>query len=206
MTLSDLDLRLFGTSGFQAVLRPLRRFVPLVLALAAPGLAACDDPVDTPVVQDAFTELDADAVMFGMEDFLTEDGVRSGLVRADTAYLYDDSSTVKMWGVDMTLFHEDGRERARVTSDSGRLNRRTEVMVAYGDVVALVDGGQRRVETEELNYDPANERIWSDQNSTFIDNGRVTRGTCFRSDLQFRNYTVCNIRGSAGVTGPGGGG
>ena len=65
----------------------------------------------------------------------------------------------------------------------------------------------RRVESAELYYEPANQRIWSDSASNYYhDNGQITRGTCFQSDLTFKNYRVCNIRGAADVSGPATGG
>jgi LPS export ABC transporter protein LptC len=162
------------------------------------GIAACSGSEPTLVADESLVGIEADAVVFDMEDYLTNDGIRSGVIRADTAHVFDDSSEVKMWGVDMTLFHEDGTERARVTSERGTLDRQSEEMTAYGNVVLVVDQGAQRVESSELHYDPDGDRIWSDSSSVFTREGRVTRGTCFRSDLSFRNYTVCNIRGAAG--------
>jgi hypothetical protein len=62
------------------------------------------------------------------------------------------------------------------------------------------------VESAELYYEPADQRIWSDSASTYTYKGQVTRGTCFRSDLTFKNYQVCNIRGAADLGGAGSGG
>ena len=53
---------------------------------------------------------------------------------------------------------------------------------------------------------PGAERIWSDSATVYTDEGRVTRGSCFRSNLDFTNLEVCAIRGSAGVRREGGGG
>jgi LPS export ABC transporter protein LptC len=162
------------------------------------GIAACARSEPTLVADESLFGIEADAVVFDMEDYLTDDGIRSGVILADTAYVFDDSSEVRMWGVEMTLYHEDGAERAHVTSERGTLDRQTEEMTAYGNVVLVVDQGAQRVESPELHYDPNGDRIWSDSNSVFTRDGRVTRGTCFRSDLSFRSYTVCNIRGAAG--------
>jgi LPS export ABC transporter protein LptC len=150
------------------------------------------------VADETLVGIDADAVLFHMEDYLTSEGVRSGVIRADTAHVYNDSSEIRMWGVEMTLFHEDGSERAHVTSEQGTLHSVTEEMTARGNVVLVMNQGAQTVESPELHYDPAGDRIWSDSNSVFTRDGRVTRGTCFRSDLSFTSYSVCNIRGAAG--------
>ena len=74
-------------------------------------------------------------------------------------------------------------------------------MHALGDVVLLMPQDGRRLESGELHYDPLTERIWSDSASTYRHDGRVTQGTCFRSDLSFLNYEICNIRGAADLGG-----
>ena len=175
--------------------------------LTLPWVAgACDEPVSTRVAEEDLFSIEADAVLFDMMDYLTTDGVRSGVIHADTAHVFNDSSEIRMQGVEMTLFHADGQERARVTAESGTLDRNSQEMLARGNVVLVMNDGAQRVESPELFYDPEGDRIWSDSNSVFTRDGRVTRGTCFRSDLQFTNYTVCNIRGAAGTIGRDGSG
>jgi len=178
------------------------------LVTGSVGIAACSGSEPTLVADSNLFEIDADAILFHMEDYLTNDGIRSGLIRADTAHVFNDSSEIRMWGVDMTLFHQDGTERAHVTSERGTLDRDTEEMTARGNVILVVNQGAQRVESSELYYDPNGDRIWSDSNSVFTRDGRVTRGTCFRSDLSFQSYSVCNIRGAAGAIqqAPAGGG
>ena len=171
----------------------------LGVLVGAVCIGGCEDVQPTLVADETLVGIDADAVLFDMEDYLSSEGVRSGVVRADTAHVYNDSSEIRMWGVEMTLFHEDGSERAHVTSEQGTLDSVTEEMTARGNVVLVMNQGAQRVESPELHYDPAGDRIWSDSNSVFTRDGRVTRGTCFRSDLSFTTYSVCNIRGSAGA-------
>lgn len=173
----------------------------LMLPYATTG---CQAPTDTPLADEELMNLDADGVMYGMEDYITSNGIRSAVIRADTTYQFNDSSVVHMWGVDMTLYHDDGRERAHVTALRGRLHDRTQEMTAMGDVVlTILDAeGDQRVLSPELTYNPNREEIFSDSASVWIRGGRSTSGTCFRSDLSFENITVCDIRGSADV-GPG---
>lgn len=199
MTYNDMN----GSTGA----RPWR--LVLALALGAAGMGGCEAALDAPQADEGLVSIVADAVLFDMVDYLTTDGVRGGVIRADTAYVYNDSSQIRMWGVEMTLFHDDGTERAHMTSERGILHQESERMEARGDVVLVMNGGLQRVESPELYYDPARGRIWSDSNSVFTrEGGRITRGTCFQSDLDFQNLTVCNIRGAAVGEGsdPGGGG
>jgi LPS export ABC transporter protein LptC len=165
-------------------------------------VVGCEEAPNTTVADDALTELEADAVIYEMDDYLEKDGIRSGRVQADSAYLFNDSSVVKLWTLDMTLYHEDGSERARVTSERGTMNDRTEKMVARGNVVVQMANSPERIESPELHYDPTRNRIWSDSATVrILPDGRTTRGTCFESDLELRNVRVCNPRGAVGETG-----
>jgi LPS export ABC transporter protein LptC len=160
----------------------------------------CDKPVDTPVAAEAVQEITADMVTYGMTSYLTADGVRQGRVDADTAYLYNDSSEVSIIGMRVIFFDDDGRDRATVTADSGRLNQRTQRMLARGHVVLVVAADGRKIESAELNYDPDKDRIWSDSATVqTMRNGSVTRGTSFESDLEFKNVRIRNIRGGGDI-------
>ena len=144
-------------------------------------------------------EVGADQIIYGLEEYLTHDGIRSGEVTADSAYLFRDSSVVRMYTLDMTTYTENGSPRAHIVADSGRLQQRSEEMVAWGEVVLTIIDGSRRIESTELHYDPGAGRIWSDSATTFREANRVTRGSCFDSDLEFRNVRICSIRGAADI-------
>lgn len=163
-------------------------------------LSACGGPEDTPVASSDVMGMDADLVTVGMVSFLTTAGVREGRVEADTAYAYYDSATVRLKGMRLVFFNEDGTERATVTADGGELEENTDRMVARGNVVLIVHADGQKIETAELNYDPNHDRIWSDSATVrTMANGQVTRGTAFQSDLDFQNMRIENPRGAVGV-------
>lgn len=172
----------------------------LAASLAAPLLVvACDSTTETPVASADVQGIQADLVHYGMVSFLTANGVREGRVEADTAYAFYDSASVKLVGMRIIFYDDEGGERARVTADSGQLDENTNSMLARGHVVLIVHTDGRRIETAELNYDPDRDRIWSDSATVqTLANGSVTRGTAFESDLEFRNVVIRNIRGGGG--------
>jgi LPS export ABC transporter protein LptC len=162
-------------------------------------LVACDGPVDTPVASADVQGIQADLVQFGMVSFLTASGVREGRVEADTAYAFYDSAVVKLRGMRLVFYNTDGSERAAVSAQAGEMNENTDRLVARGNVVLIVHGDGRKIETAELNYDPNQDRIWSDSATVqTLANGSVTRGTAFESDLEFRNVRIANPRGAIG--------
>jgi LPS export ABC transporter protein LptC len=167
------------------------RTVPLLGLLALVGTgAACTTESEVPTVPEAYLEFDADGIVFGMIHRITQDGRTQGLVHADTAIQWRDSSAVHLRGVDLTVMEEDGTERAQVTARTGVLDTRTNRMTAHGNVVMIIPGQSRRVESEALNYDPQGDRIWSDSAFVHTLRGQVTRGRAFTSDLEFRNFTI----------------
>lgn len=182
------------------------RLPAAALLLLAP-LAACQDPAATTLADETLRELEADQVLYEMSTYATTNGIRQARIEADSAYFFRDSSVVHLQGVNMTIYGESGAERASVVADRGRMERRSEMLTAQGNVMLRIPEQNRIIESTELHYDPSGDRIWSDSATTMREGNRVTRGTCFNSDLQFRNYNVCNLRGAAtGVPGAGGGG
>lgn len=164
----------------------------LVLALMALLVGGCGEEESTPIASPELLESGAQSVMYLMVTEITVNGIREGRVEADTAFLYPDSSVASLRNPTLVLFDEQGIERARVISERGRFNFNTKELVARGDVVLTIPEGDRQVETQELNYDPNGDRIWSDSTSVMREGNTVTRGESFVSDLEFRRAEVLN--------------
>ena len=93
------------------------------------------------------------------------------------------------------------RQRLRENADRLRdcpLEPLAERLTARGEVVLVVPFQERRLETEELHYDPELNQLWSDSAFVMNEEGRERAGSSFRSDLEFRDFVV---QGSGG-TGP----
>ena len=163
------------------------------------SLWCCNEPDSAVVASGDLQEINADNVIFGMISFITANGIREGHVQADTAYLFVDSAKAELRQMRILFFNEDGSQRATVTGTSGEWDQATDRMTAWGDVLLVVHSDKRRIETEELNYDPESERIWSDSATVqTMANGTVTRGSSFESDMEFRNVRITSIRGTIG--------
>jgi LPS export ABC transporter protein LptC len=162
-------------------------------------LGGCGSQEDAPVVSPDLLEMDADGVMYGMRSMITVEGVREGMVRSDTAYFYEDSSRVELRQLSLTVYTEEGRERALVTAERGWLNVDTNEMVARGNAVLTVRADNRIIESAELNYDPNGDRIWSDSTTVQRYEGVVSEGSSFESDLEFTNVLIRNMRTRGGA-------
>jgi LPS export ABC transporter protein LptC len=171
--------------------------VRLVLALAGVAvLGACDDST-APIAQD-FESLPADQIFLDADYKITSDAVRRAHLLADTAFMFQDSSTTHLRVVHLEMFDDDGNLTSTLTSDEGEFNTTTQKTVARGNVIlVLPDPDGRTVWTEELHYDPTTKRIWSDvPMRTVMTSGKEFHGQGFTSDDQFINFT---ITGGAGT-------
>ena len=176
--------------------RGIGRIVAVGLALMT--TLACSDEVRTPVANSDLQAMEADYVAYGMVSFVTASGVREGRIQADTAFVYEESSTAMLRQMSIVFYDEFGNENATVTGALGDWNRETNRMVARGDVVLLIHGDSSRIQSAELYYDPGLEKIWSDSMTTrTMRDGTVTSGTAFESDMAFENITIANMRGGA---------
>jgi LPS export ABC transporter protein LptC len=163
------------------------------LCFALVATTACNRRTD-PVSAD-YHDLPADQIMIGATHSPTSDGIRSAIGKYDTVYVFEDSSKLDLRGVNLQLFDATGRQTATLTARTGEMNTATQAMVARGDVqlVTLTDG--RTIRTEELHYDPAGRRIWSDVATTIRHEGRDLQADGFSSDDQFNQIQFTRLRG-----------
>jgi LPS export ABC transporter protein LptC len=172
------------------------RLASTLLMLCA--VAACSREISTPVASSEIQSMEADNVIFGMVSFLTTSGVREGRIEADTAYIFADSLKADLRQMSIVFYDEEGRQRATVSGTSGEWSQETDRMVAYGDVVLLVHADSSTIASQEIHYDPGQERVWSDSTTVrTMSDGSVTSGSAFESDMSFENIRIQDMRGGA---------
>lgn len=163
-----------------------RKAMTASIALAIGALWGCAEEAPVATVPEEWVAFDADGIVFEMQHRFTQDGQTQALVVADTAIQWNDSASIALRGVRLQVFEENGEERGIVTSERGWLDPVTEELVARGNAVLVVPGQDRRVESEELNFQPRNDLLWTDSTFVMHHEGRPFRGEWFRTDLEFR--------------------
>jgi LPS export ABC transporter protein LptC len=161
-------------------------------------MAGCGRQEAGPTASAGFRKLPSDQVIVGFEQHMTESGKNKAVLRGDTAYVFEDSSFAKLRKVNLTLYDEQGQLSARLNSDSGDVNTFTRAMVARGKVVLITEQDGRRIETEELHFDPQAHRVWSTVRTVQHHQGGVLTGTGFEADDKFYNVRITNARSSGG--------
>ena len=171
-------------------------FLRLTALVLAAVLSACDRDLATPVADAELQAMEADYVVFGMLSYVTDKGVRSGRVEADTAFVYEETSTALLRQMALVFYDEYGAERATVMGTDGEWNQATNRMVARGDVVLLIHSDSSRIESAEIYYDQAIDKVWSDSTTVrMMKDGALFSGTAFESDMTFENLAIRGMRG-----------
>jgi len=168
------------------------------LVLVLSGVGACGGPQSGPTASVGFRTLQSDQVVIGFEQYITENGQNKVILRGDTAYVFEDSSTARIRKLNLTLYNETGQVSARLNSDSGVVNTFTRAMIARGRVVLTTEQDGRRIETEELHYDPQAHRVWSTVPVVQHFQNGVINGTGFEADDKFYNVRINNARSTGG--------
>ncbi len=198
------------------VLRKLRaacrtrytRGAPITILTLVTLATACAEEELTPTASPPLLETGADMVITDIKLNITRENIREAELFADTAFQFRDSTVYHLRNPELVLFtRNEGAERARVTAERGRFNPNTQGMLATGNVILVIAEGNKRVESQALNYDPNGDRIWSDSLTTMVEPGRISEGMGFESDLDFHRTVVGpgSIRNTGGGAEPGGG-
>src|SRR5688500_6659574 len=158
----------------------------LVVALS---VAACQDPGATPPVSENAAGDTADQTMFGVRLMLADRGIQRTQMEADTAFTYEDNSRTELRTVKTLFFTETGLKNGRLTSRQGTYNVRTGNMEARGNVVVVSEDG-RRLETQQLRYDPGKNEISSDSAFVLTEPTQRISGIGFTADPNLNNVNI----------------
>jgi LPS export ABC transporter protein LptC len=165
-------------------------------------LAACGEEGAIPASGDVALPA-CDNEIEGLRQNLTREGVRTAFLQADRGCLWQNSDTIVVEGFRLTVYQDDtGLEQAVVTGERGVLNTVSERMRANGNAILFIPAQGRRIESEELYYDPQANRMYSDSATVMYLEGRVVEGSGFESDLSFENPTIRQMRTRPGPAVP----
>ncbi len=159
----------------------LYRHASLSLILAATACSA--ESEEGPATE--LETIDADEIVYGVSRRLTREGVQEALLMADSMFMWRDSSHARVLGLTLIVFDEQGRRRANITADGGRLSRTGSELTARGNAVLRVSTTGQEIRTDELNFAPEEDRIWSDVPVQMLEAGCVFDGDRFQADMSF---------------------
>lgn len=178
--------------------RCLRLGLVSLFAVLLTGCTGSDEPAGTDGEPSVFAS-GADQVMFGVEQYITRNGIRRGVLRADTAYMYDDASRIEMRRLEIRFFDDPGGDLGRLTARRGEYLLPAGNMTVHGDVELhgrLQSAAPSVLATDSLVYDAAADELSTDAAWTLTHpDGTVEQGTGLVTDpamenIRRRNWTV----------------
>jgi LPS export ABC transporter protein LptC len=148
------------------------------------GLAGCErEPppagtADLPVGREDLPP--PDQVVEDGEHIITNAGVKQAVLKAEQLYFYNESGKVIGDTIQVDFFDDSGAFVSMLTARTGEIDQQTQEMVARGDV--FVRGTDASIRTEELYFDPARDRIYSETDTEIVQQGNRIRGRGVESD------------------------
>lgn len=175
------------------------RHVFVLGLLAAAAATACRKEPATTVQKVATTADSADQVIFGMGLVLTDRGVQRAELKADTAYLFDESTRAELRVVNTTFFNKEGARDGTLTARRGTYNMRANVMEARQNVVILgVDG--KRLTSPMVRFEQFRNVIVSDSPFVLVEGDKRLEGVGFESDPQMLNVKIRKLSRGVGAS------
>jgi LPS export ABC transporter protein LptC len=167
------------------------------IILLAIACASCGESGEAPLVAEEILQLNsrANRVAMGLEHYVASEGIRRARIYADTAFFIEDVATVELRQMEVVFYDDFGYETTVLTAREGTYDWDSGDMTAAHDVVIIKRQEDERIESEEMFYDRAGDRIWSDTHTTMYKaDGTVIEGTSFVSDSGMEDVALTEPR------------
>lgn len=176
----------------------------LVAMLGVASFSACK-PKAAPIAAKKLVLPDsAEQMVFGFRVVLTTDGVKKGLMLADTAFLYQQAGSMRaeLKRVNVTFYTPEGTDDGTMTGREGTWIESLKRIEGRGNVIIIRKDGNR-LESPQLVYDNARSQIFSDSSFVLTRPGKPgVSGIGFESDPKLTNLHCvknCKVFGSVQV-------
>lgn len=174
----------------------LRQTLWIAAVLSGGGIACAEDPQSAPG-DHGFDDLGADHIGLAVSTDIREEGALRARVFGDTVHTWENSGRMVWFPVSVDLYDENGGLTGHLTADRGELDTNTQQMTATGSVVVVNADSTRTLLTDELHFDPRTGRMWSDVESTLVEEASSLHGTGFTATSDLREI---EMTGSTGET------
>jgi LPS export ABC transporter protein LptC len=161
----------------------------MVLVACGALLSACQEPKAPPIAKAGALPDSAQQMLFGVDIFLTDAGVRRAKLHADTMLLYNENTRAELKHVNSDFYTTTGERNATLTALEGTYQVRVQGMEARRNVVVVSTDG-RKLATQQLKFDQARNEISSDSAFTLTKPDGVVKGIGFVSDPAMNHITI----------------
>jgi LPS export ABC transporter protein LptC len=130
----------------------------------------------------------ADQVLTGIDFVLTAAGVQQGRLKADSGFMFENSTRMELRKVHTDFFSKTGDSTGTLTSREGTYRKAQGMLEARDNVVVVSTDGRRRLTTPQLRYDERTNLITTDSAYTLTQDDQVSRGVGFSTDPEITRF------------------
>jgi len=165
------------------------RLTMLILALfLLCHMVGCQSEEPPPVADQGFRDA-PEQVIENMEVTFTEQGRRTGVLRADSVAIYQGGAVKRGKKVRVDFYDQEGQHTSTLTAAVGIYDSQAEEIEARGDVVVVSDDGAR-LETEVLHWRKKINRIFTDAFVTITRGRNTVSGYGLDTDPQLEDLHI----------------
>lgn len=135
------------------------------------------------------TEPMPDQILTDFEITETATGKKEWMMKADTAYVFEDRNLIETRRMVITFFDENGDVKSILHARRGRLNRKTDDMQAIGDVVVNSQDGTV-LETQTLSWESGKRQIVTEDSVKIVRGNDELTGWGFSGDPDLGTFSI----------------
>jgi LPS export ABC transporter protein LptC len=134
-------------------------------------------------------------IVYHLEALLTDSARPKVLMKAPRQIEYENGNRIFPDGVNIEFFGEKNQKSSVLTAKKGKYNKEKNLYTVTENVVILNKEEQKKLNTEELHWNPQTKKIFTDKFVRIETPEQLLTGTGLESNEDFRNYKILKVSG-----------
>lgn len=150
---------------------------------------------EPPRVEEGNFQSAPEQVIENMEVTFTEEGRRTGVLKADSVAIYQQGKVKKGKKIQVDFYDQEGEHASTLTAEEGTYDSKAEEIEARGNVVVVSEDGVR-LETEMLSWRKQTNRIFTEAFVKIIRGRNIVSGYGLDTDPRLEDVHIRrNVQG-----------
>ena len=134
-------------------------------------------------------------VVYHLEALLTDSAQPKILMKAPRQVEYENGDRDFPEGVNIEFYGEKNQKSSVLTSKKAKYNKEKNIYTATQDVVIINKDEGKKLNTEELHWNPGTKKIYTDKFVKIESPEELLTGTGLESSEDFNNYRILKVSG-----------
>ncbi|MPN01202.1 hypothetical protein SDC9_148408 [bioreactor metagenome] len=149
-----------------------------------------------PIATDLNIEKRADQTCYNFDISFIDSSNTKAVLKSKRARIFLDSNkTFLDSGVNVFFYTENGKQTGTLAADNLIIDDITKNMFATSNVVVISDSSKTRLETNKLEWNNENQKIYSNVYVKIISPTETIEGWGLESDEKLTNYKIFKVKG-----------